>query len=193
MAAYLGCVYWRIDHFIACHSIGCNGLFLLLFGARVICIFNVQKTRMQIQKTDGIGCELCEEDFKKYESAHSDAKNVKINLNVNNSSNPSTKRPIKVSRINQNYYIFSNGLMDHQLPTSRLRIFDQSCQHQIIFRNSFDAFYKIARYEGIPHLYTGLGVTLWMVLLFYIEQRDSSVQTVSYLGCPCDCALLQHL
>ena len=56
-----------------------------------------------------------------------------------------------------------NGLMDHQLPTARLRIeiFESACKH-MPFKNSFDAFYKIARYEGIPHLYTGLGVTLWM-------------------------------
>eukprot|EP00483_Globobulimina_turgida_P011427 UN11449 len=70
---------------------------------------------------------------------------------------------IRLSKINQNYYIFSNGLMDHQLPTSRLRIevFESSCRHTS-FKHSLDAFYKIARYEGISHLYTGLGVTLWM-------------------------------
>merc|ERR1719419_432829 len=54
--------------------------------------------------------------------------------------------------------------MEHRMPIDRLRIevFESKCLHRQSFRHSVDAFYKIAKFEGIPHLYTGLGVTLWM-------------------------------
>eukprot|EP01084_Bolivina_argentea_P079398 144031_1 len=133
-----------------------------LITSLLVTPLDVTKIRIQVQNTslcDGISCEICEDGGKKYKFKPLNEKTVKIKLNVNNTNGTA----IRISKINQNYYIFSNGLMDHQLPTSRLRIevFEHACKHTP-FKNSFDAFYKILRYEGISHLYTGLGVTLWM-------------------------------
>ena len=100
---------------------------------------DVTKTRMQVQNTsisDGITCEICGvTGTKKYRECvqpSDKAHDIKLALKVNN----------RMSSIK----LFSNGLMEHQLPTSRL----------------LDAFFKIAKFEGVRHLYTGLGVTLWM-------------------------------
>lgn len=137
-----------------------------LFTSLIVTPFDVAKTRMQVQSTcigDGIECEICGDGTKKYKA-------VQIKLNVNNNSNGasngtnSTSTTIRMAKVNQNYYVFSNGLMEHRLPIDRLRIevFESKCIHKQPFKHSADAFYKIAKFEGIPHLYTGLGVTLWM-------------------------------
>eukprot|EP00485_Elphidium_margaritaceum_P000087 CAMPEP_0202693330 /NCGR_PEP_ID=MMETSP1385-20130828/7478_1 /ASSEMBLY_ACC=CAM_ASM_000861 /TAXON_ID=933848 /ORGANISM="Elphidium margaritaceum" /LENGTH=427 /DNA_ID=CAMNT_0049348995 /DNA_START=67 /DNA_END=1350 /DNA_ORIENTATION=+ len=152
---------------------------------------DVTKTRMQVQNSsicDGISCQICDDGSKKYTykaksaeeakkaAATNNSTGVRIKLNVNNTNSSSASnrtsipsitqtlsKSINVAKVNQNYYVFSNGLMEHRLPTARLRIevFESACRHAP-FRNSFDAFYKIARFEGFSHLYTGLGVTLWM-------------------------------
>eukprot|EP01083_Nonionella_stella_P023653 65430_1 len=135
---------------------------------------DVTKIRMQVQNTticDGFICEICEDGTKKYNAQPIEAKNVKIKLNVTSNGNPgglhrgTRTTAVSLAKLNQNYYLLSNGLMDHQLPTSRLRIevFESKCLHTP-FRHSWDAFYKIARYEGVSHLYTGLSLTLWMAV-----------------------------
>lgn len=167
-----------------------------LITSLLVTPLDVTKTRMQVQNSsicDGESCEICEDGTKKQNKISStltvdndlkssnikpNQQNVKIKLNVNSGSKSNQNpRSIRLTKLNQNYYLFSNGLMDHQLPTARLRIevFESACKH-MPFKNSLDAFYKIARYEGIPHLYTGLGVTLWMAApatVLYYSTYDS--------------------
>ncbi len=56
----------------------------------------------------------------------------------------------------------SNGLMEYRLPSAKIEILCDN--NSVKFRNSLDAILKITKNEGISHLYTGLGVTLWMAI-----------------------------
>jgi len=60
------------------------------------------------------------------------------------------------------YYQFSNGLMDHLLPSNKGPV---SCAHPSPpkeFKGAIDTFVRIARYEGVRKLYSGLAPTIWM-------------------------------
>ena len=53
--------------------------------------------------------------------------------------------------------LLDNGLMEHRLKYKQFNVVNEVCR-DIEFKNSIDAAIKIVKYEGISHLYTGLGV-----------------------------------
>eukprot|EP00516_Mucochytrium_quahogii_P001027 CAMPEP_0203751424 /NCGR_PEP_ID=MMETSP0098-20131031/5507_1 /ASSEMBLY_ACC=CAM_ASM_000208 /TAXON_ID=96639 /ORGANISM=" , Strain NY0313808BC1" /LENGTH=329 /DNA_ID=CAMNT_0050641149 /DNA_START=209 /DNA_END=1198 /DNA_ORIENTATION=- len=63
------------------------------------------------------------------------------------------------------HYSFHNGLIDVMLPKSlNPKTFVTAEECPIHFRNSLDAMYKIAKYEGYTSLYNGLGPSLIMAV-----------------------------
>ena len=64
------------------------------------------------------------------------------------------------------HFSYRNGLMEHTLPKSS-PILDPVCKHGLSpprLQGTFDAFFKIYRYEGLFSFYRGLTPTLLMAV-----------------------------
>jgi len=84
---------------------------------------------------------------------------VKIRLQINHTR---VGKPATPTTGRCTYYWFNNGLMDHLLPSNKGPV---SCAHPSPpkeFKGAIDTFVRIARYEGVRKLYSGLAPTIWM-------------------------------